>query len=81
VIEPGKTNAPVGAVPAPTFASVSEDATASEGVLLEFVTVGTSHAGQLPEGAAKEETPLPPPPTSVHVPARHWYSLSVVLVA
>jgi hypothetical protein len=34
--------------------------TASEGVMEELVTVGTSHAGQLPEGAPKLVT-VPPP--------------------
>lgn len=45
-------------------------ATAREGVVVEVVTVGTSHVGHDPEGAANEVT-VPPPPlygTLVHVP-------------
>lgn len=38
-------------------------ATAREGVVVELVTVGTSHDGHDPEGAKKLVTvPLPPPP-------------------
>jgi hypothetical protein len=36
-------------------------ATASDGVLVELVTVGTSQVGHEPEGAAKELTPEPVP--------------------
>jgi hypothetical protein len=41
---------------------MGEAATASEGVVVGFVTVGTSHVGHDPLGAANEVTvPLPPP--------------------
>src|SRR6185437_3561537 len=36
-------------------------ATAKDGVVVGFVTVGTSHDGQEPEGAAKLDTPPPVP--------------------
>jgi hypothetical protein len=41
---------------------VAEAATANDGVLVEFVTVGASQEGQLPEGAAKDDTAPPPLP-------------------
>jgi hypothetical protein len=47
----GNASAPVG---------IAEAETVSEGVEVEFVTIGTSQYGQLPEGAAKFVTvPLP----------------------
>ena len=39
---------------------IAEAATASDGAVVELVTVGTSHEGQLAEGAAKAVT-VPPP--------------------
>jgi hypothetical protein len=43
-------------------------ATARLGVVVEFVTVGTSHVGHEPEGAAKEVTVPEPPPLAIHAP-------------
>ena len=70
-------NAAVGAVGTPVSAGLAESttlpvpvavaATASDGVLVELVTVGTSHAGQEPEGAAKFVT-VPAPPDIVCQP-------------
>lgn len=37
-----------------------DDATASDGAVVEFVTVGTNQAGHEPDGAAKVVT-VPPP--------------------
>jgi hypothetical protein len=39
---------------------IAEAATAKDGVVVLFVTVGTNHVGQLPEGAKKFVT-LPDP--------------------
>jgi len=52
----------VGPFDSTTFpVPVDEAATASDGVVAAFVTVGTSQDGQLPGGAAKEVMPPLPP--------------------
>jgi hypothetical protein len=65
-----------------TVFGIALAATASEGVVVEFVTVGTNHVGQLPEGAAKEFTVPPPPPEIVQdPPTGHAVELIVTLGA
>ena len=54
----------VGTIPA---------ATASEGVVVGFVTVGTNHEGHEPEGADILVTPLPAPPIALGTPLTHTY--------
>lgn len=55
------------AVPVPPFASGTiPAATARFGDVVGFVTVGTSHVGQLPAGAVNVVTPPPPPPEVTH---------------
>lgn len=63
----------VGLVARTTLPEPVEDAaTAREGVVVLFVTVGTSQEGQLPEGAEKDVTvPLPP----VELGATNTYQL------
>ena len=55
-VAPLKSNVPEGDDPAATFASVMLEATASDGVLVEFVTVGTSQEGHDPDGAENDVT-------------------------
>ena len=54
----------VGTIPATT---------ASEGVVVGFVTVGTNHEGHEPEGADILVTPLPAPPIASGTPLTHTY--------
>ena len=59
----------------PALVGIVLAATASVGVVVGFVTVGTSQAGHEPEGAEKLVTPPPdPPPMGDGTPFTHTYS-------